>query len=68
MKQMENEIFVSQSKYARDLVKKFRLESAKHLRTPLSTNTKLSKDIPNKDVDHTLYHSIIGSLLYLTTS
>ena len=65
---MDKEIFISQSKYARDLVKKFSLKNAKHARTPMSTSLKLSKDASRKYVDQTLYRSIIGSLLYLIAS
>ncbi|GMP75039.1 hypothetical protein CsSME_00032259 [Camellia sinensis var. sinensis] len=61
-------IFVSQSKYAKNLVSKFGLESAKHARTPMSTSLHLSKDSSGIDVDPTLYRSMIGSLLYLTAS
>ena len=68
IKQMETEIFISQSKYAKGLVKKFGLESSKHSTTPMSTTTKLSKDESGKDVDQTLFRSMIGSLLYLTAS
>ena len=61
-------IFISQSKYARDLVKKFGLKNTKHARTPMSTSLNLNKDISEKDVDQTLYKSMIGSLIYLTAS
>ncbi|KAI3446834.1 hypothetical protein Pfo_003499 [Paulownia fortunei] len=64
IKQLDNEIFISQSKYARNLVKKFGLENTKHIRTPMGTNDRLSKD----DVGTSLYKSMIGSLLYLTAS
>lgn len=60
--------FLSQSKYARELVKKFGLESAKHFRTPMNTTTKFCKDTYGKDVGQKLYKSIIESLLYLTVS
>lgn len=36
--------------------------------TPISINDKIMKDINGVDVDPTEYRSIIGSLLYLTTS
>ncbi|KAJ9697391.1 hypothetical protein PVL29_009282 [Vitis rotundifolia] len=68
VKQLKDEIFLSQSKYARELVKKFGLQSTKHFRTPMSTNLKLSKDESGKRVEETLYRSMIGSLLYFTTS
>ena len=68
VKQMENDIFVNQSKYAKSLVKSFGLESVKHMRTPMSTNTKLTIDDSGSSVDPSLYRSMIGSLLYLTVS
>ena len=66
VKQLENGIFISQSKYAKHLVKKFRLDLAKHIRTPISTNLRLTKDDSGSDVDPCLYRSMIGSVLYLT--
>ena len=68
VKQSNNGIFISQSKYAKNLVKKFRMDSTKHLKTPMGTNEKLSKDENGVLVDPTLYRSMIGSLLYLTAS
>ena len=44
VKQLKDGIFLSQPKYAKELVKKFGLESTKHFRTPMPTNLKLSKD------------------------
>ena len=61
-------IFLSQSKYAKNLVKKFGLESASSVRTPMSPNVKLIIDLLGKSVDPSLYRSMIGSLLYLTAS
>src|ERR1044072_4944390 len=68
VKQMEDSIFVSQSKYAKGIVKKFGLENSIHKRTPAPTHVKLSKDEKGEYVDQSLYRSMIGSLLYLTTS
>ena len=42
VKQMKNKIFVNQTKYAKNLVKIFGLDSAKHMRTPTGTNIKLT--------------------------
>ena len=66
--QQDSGIFLSQSKYARNLVKKFGLESASSVRTPMSPNVKLTVDLLGKSVDSSLYRSMIGSLLYLTAS
>ena len=55
IRQLKDEIVLSQSKYAKELVKKFGLESSKHSTTPMSTTTKLSKDAFRKDVEQKLY-------------
>ena len=68
VKQKKEGIFVSQEKYARNIVKKFGLDSKKHASTPMSSSTKLNVDSFGVEVSPTLYRSIIGSLLYLTTS
>lgn len=68
VKQTGNELFISQSKYAKDLVKRFMLDSKKHARTPMSTSVKLSHDSTGKSVNQTLNKSMIGSFLYLTSS
>ena len=49
-------------------MKKFGLESASSVRTPISQNVKLAIDLLCKSVDLSLYRSMIGSLLYLTAS
>ena len=49
-------------------MKKFGLESASSVRTPMSPNVKLTMDLLGKSVDSSLYRSMLGSLLYLTTS
>ena len=66
--QQESGIFLSQSKYARNLVKKFGLESASSIRTSMSPNVKLTINLLGKSIDSSLYKSMIGNLLYLTAS
>ena len=68
IRQLKDGIFLSLSKYARKVVKKFDLQSSKHCKTPMSTTTKLSKDAARKNVEKKLYRIIIESLLYLTAS
>ena len=68
IRQQDSSIFLFQSKYAKNLVKKFGLESASSVRTPMSLNVKLTVDLLGKSVNSSLYRSMIGSLLYLTTS
>ena len=68
MKQWKDVIFISQEKYAKNLVKRFSLDSKKHATTQISSLVKLSSDLINVEVDPTLYRSMICSLLYLTAS
>ena len=68
VKQKKEGIFVSQGKYARNIVKKFRLDSKKHTSTPMSSSTKLNVDSSEVEVSLTLCRSIIESLLYLIAS
>ena len=68
IRQQDLGIFLSQSKYARNLAKKFGLEFASSVRTPMSPNVKHTIDLLGKSVDSSLYRSMIGSLLYLTAS
>ncbi|GJR54082.1 retrovirus-related pol polyprotein from transposon TNT 1-94 [Tanacetum coccineum] len=68
IKQMEDGIFFNQSKYIKEMLKKFGLEDSKPMKTPMSFDTKLTKDEECESVDSTKYRGMIGSLLYLTAS
>ena len=68
IRQHDSSIFLSQSKYTKNLVKKLGLKSASSVRNPISPNVKLTVDLLGKSVDSSLNISMIGSLLYLTTS
>jgi hypothetical protein len=68
IKQHENETFLSQTKYTHDILKKFGMDMAKPIKTPMGTNGHLDLDMGGKSVDQMVYHSIIGSLLYLCSS
>ncbi|TYK22184.1 putative gag-pol polyprotein [Cucumis melo var. makuwa] len=68
IKQRSEGIFISQEKYAKNVVKKFGLDQCQHKRTPTATHVKVTKDVNGTVVDHKLYRSMVGSLLYLTTS
>ncbi|GJX22333.1 hypothetical protein Tco_0226778 [Tanacetum coccineum] len=65
---MEDGIFFNQSKYIKEMLKKFGLEDSKPMKTPMSSDTKLTKDEEYESVDSTKYRGMIGSLLYLTAS
>ncbi|WJX51852.1 hypothetical protein P8452_38016 [Trifolium repens] len=60
--------FIHQSKYIKDLLKKFNLEDCKPMNTPMHPTSSLSKEDSESKVDQKLYRGMIGSLLYLTAS
>nr|GEV01695.1 putative ribonuclease H-like domain-containing protein [Tanacetum cinerariifolium] len=68
VKQKEDGIFISQDKYVAEILKKFNFLSVKTASTPIETQKPLVKDEEAADVDVHLYRSMIGSLMYLTTS
>ena len=68
VKQLKEGTFIHQEKYTRDILKKFKMDDCKPIKTPMPTNGHLDLDEGGKSVDQTLYRSMIGSLLYLTAS
>ncbi|GJZ97709.1 putative ribonuclease H-like domain-containing protein [Tanacetum coccineum] len=68
VKQKEDGIFISRDKYVAEILKKFDFISVKTASTPIETQKPLVKDEEASDVDVYLYRSMIGSLMYLTTS
>ena len=66
VKQMKDGIFISQEKYTKDLLKRFKMDKCKPIKTPMPSIGYLDLDEGGKSVDQTLYRSMIGSLLYLT--
>jgi hypothetical protein len=68
VKQMKERIFISQEKYTKDLLKRFKMDDYKPIKIPMPSNGHLDLDEGGKPVDQTLYRSIIGSLLYLIAS
>ena len=65
---MKNGTFVSQGKYIKYMLKKFGMDDAKAISTPMGTNGSLDSDTRGNMVDQKLYRSMIGSLLYVTAS
>jgi len=68
IKQLKNGTFVSQGKYIKDMLKKFGMDNAKSISTPMGTNGSLDSDTSGNMVDQKLYRSMIGSLIYVTAS
>nr|GFC46535.1 hypothetical protein [Tanacetum cinerariifolium] len=61
-------IFINQSKYALESLKKYGFESCDPVDTPMVEKSKLDEDKEGKAVDPLDYCGMIGTLLYLTAS
>nr|GEV53191.1 hypothetical protein [Tanacetum cinerariifolium] len=66
--QKYNGIFISQDKYVDEILKKYGFLTVKTTSTPIETSKPLMKDENAKDVDVHLHRSMVGSLMYLTSS
>nr|GEX22974.1 uncharacterized mitochondrial protein AtMg00810-like [Tanacetum cinerariifolium] len=66
--QFSNGIFINQSKYILYILKRFGMENCDTVLTPMVEQAKLKLDLVGKPVDHTDYRSMIGSLMYVTSS
>ncbi|GJV80949.1 putative ribonuclease H-like domain-containing protein [Tanacetum coccineum] len=68
VKQKKDDIFISQDKYVEEILKKFRFTEVKTASTPMETQKPLLKDKDGEEMDVHMYRSMIGSLMYLTSS
>jgi Asp-tRNA(Asn)/Glu-tRNA(Gln) amidotransferase C subunit len=68
IRQSNQGIFISQTKYIIEMLKRFGMEDCKPVITPMQTSCKLRKDDDSKSTDQRQYRSMIGNLLYVTTS
>lgn len=68
IKQTKEDILVNQKKYIRDSLKRFKIEDAKTIATPMSSSIKFDKDEQGIFIDHIMYRHVIDSLIYLITS
>ncbi|GJY95171.1 retrovirus-related pol polyprotein from transposon TNT 1-94 [Tanacetum coccineum] len=59
-------VFLNQSKYASENIKKYGLLTSDSVDTPMVEKNKLDEDLQGTPVDATLYRGMIGSLMYLT--
>nr|GEU85731.1 retrovirus-related Pol polyprotein from transposon TNT 1-94 [Tanacetum cinerariifolium] len=61
-------IFLNQSKYVLEILKKYGMESCDPVGTPMESKDKLDLDQNETLVNATKYRSMIGALMYLTSS
>ncbi|GJX04015.1 retrovirus-related pol polyprotein from transposon TNT 1-94 [Tanacetum coccineum] len=61
-------IFINQSKFALEILKKLGMDSCDPVNTPMVNRLKLDEDPLGIPVDQTRFHTMVGSLMYLTAS
>jgi len=66
VQQNNDVIFLSQTKYLKQILKKYGMEDSKLLCTPMVTGCCLSSNDESTTVHQPTYRSMIGSLLFLT--
>jgi hypothetical protein len=68
VKQTKEGIFIHETKYMKNLMKKFNMDELKPVSIPMSTTAALDPDENGEAVDQREYRSMIGSLWYLTVT
>nr|GEV76999.1 retrovirus-related Pol polyprotein from transposon TNT 1-94 [Tanacetum cinerariifolium] len=61
-------IFINQSKYVLEILKKYGMKSCDPVNTPIEIKDKLDLDQNGTPVDATKYRRMVGALMYLTSS
>jgi hypothetical protein len=64
IKQLKEGIFLCQTKYVKDMLKRFDMTDSKPIMTPMALNGHLDLNEEGKSIDQKVFHSMIGSLLY----
>ncbi|KAL5763908.1 hypothetical protein ACOSQ2_016502 [Xanthoceras sorbifolium] len=65
VKQKGEGIFISQENYAKEILKKFKMDDCKPINTPVECGVKLSKHDEGESIDPTFFKSLVRSLHYL---
>lgn len=66
--QTDKGIFLSQEKYALELLRKFNMQKCKTSSSPMNPNEKLTLDDGTPMADAKSFRSLVGNLMYLTNS
>ena len=66
--QRDGELFVSQGKYAREILGKFHMKGCKPMDTPLPGNQRKEDATSGEVVDAIVYRQLVGSLMYLVNT
>jgi hypothetical protein len=68
IKQVNDGTFVHPTKYTKDMLRKFQMQDVKPMSTPMGSTATLDADEDGEPVHQREYWSMIGSLLYLTST
>ena len=66
--QRNGRLFVSQGKYAMEILEKFNMHGCKPVDTPLLGGWKKEDATLGEEVDATVYRQLVGSLMYLVNT
>eukprot|EP00253_Pinus_taeda_P008197 PITA_08197 len=66
--QQDGEVFVSQGKYANEILKRFHMENSKPMQTPLAGNWRKEDATSKEVVEATMYQQLVGSLMYIVNT
>jgi len=66
--QKDGEVFVSQGKYANEILRRFHMEKCKPMQTPLVGNWRKENATSGEVVAATVYQQLVGSLMYLVNT
>eukprot|EP00253_Pinus_taeda_P024924 PITA_24924 len=64
----DGELFVSQAKYANEILRRFHMEKCKPMQTPLVGNWRKEDITLGEVVEATVYRQLVGSLMYLVNT
>ncbi|XP_052490727.1 uncharacterized mitochondrial protein AtMg00810-like [Gossypium raimondii] len=68
IKQSQNEVFICQKKYMKEILKRFYMEECKSVSTPMNQKEKLQKTDGADSKDEKVYRSLVECLMYLTST
>ena len=66
--QKDGEVFVSQGKYANEILRRFHMEKCKPMQTPLVGNWRKEDATSREVVEAIVYWQLVGSLMYLVNT
>ena len=64
----DGDLFMSQGKYSTKILQIFRREICKPMETPIVTKCRKENSTSGEEVDATIYHHLVGSLMYLVNT